>query len=214
MESVRRLAWRDLLAAPQQLLLGSCLAVLALLIGWEAWVSASAALYHPSVTPVAAANNPAQDQNAVERITGADLFGHAPATQAGGQAPPETNLQLVLRGVFSASDPSQASAIIETGDGHTQMVKVGVAVAAGTVLQQVFDNRVLLAHNGAIETLYFPTATDTEGQSDLTNNAPIDSGQVDASPEAAPAANDDLSTEQKRANILKRLEELRTRSSR
>jgi general secretion pathway protein C len=220
-ESARGLAWRDAFADPQQLLLGGCLLLLLLLIGGELWTGVAAALYQPPAVATAPATE-GPDHNNVESITTADLFGHAPqTTQAGNQALPETNLQLTLRGVFTATDPHQASAIIETGDGHAQVVRVGISVGPDTVLQQVYDNRVVLARNGALENLYFPTPIDS-GDAGLPASAGdgTPSDEAGSQPDntegnAAPGNNnEDLSSDQKRANILKRLEELRMRSSR
>jgi type II secretory pathway component PulC len=204
-ESGREQFWRDALAEPQRLLLGGCLLVFLLLIGWELWLAVGAALYRPAEhTAAAAANNAHEDD--VKRIAAAQLFGNAPG-QTGADAAPETTLQLTLRGVFAASDPQQASAIIETGDGKARIVKVGSSIADDTVLRQVYDNRVVLAHNGATESLYFPTPLDTGAG----NIAPATEGQDEDGNTPAPA-NSELTQDQKRANILRRLEELRARA--
>ena len=217
MESARGLAWRDALAEPQRLLLGGCLLLSVLLIGWEIRLSVGGALYAPGVAATAVVTS-AQDRNYAERIASADLFGHGTLSgpSSGGNQPlPETNLQLTLRGVFTASDPSHASAIIETGDGHAQVVRVGIAVAPDTVLHQVYGNRVVLARNGALENLYFPAA-DTDSGLPPSVGSPT-SGDSAKAPENADndagSGGGDLSADQKRANILKRLEELRQRSS-
>jgi type II secretory pathway component PulC len=216
-ESVRGLAWRDAFAEPQQLLLGGCLLLLVLLIGWEVWVGINAALYQPPVT-AAATVVAGEDNNPAERIAAANLFGQAPQnTASGNQLLPETNLQLTLRGVFTASDSNRASAIIETGDGRAQVIRVGIAVAPDTVLQQVYDNRVVLARHGALENLYFPAATDSDAGLPVSDSgsAPMENlSQPDTTDGAAGPTSEDLSADQKRANILKRLEELRQRSSR
>lgn len=210
MELTREQAWRAFLAEPQRPLLAACLLVLTALIAWEIWLAAEATLYHPR-SRAAAASAAATQGDDVQRITAAQLFGRAPGgLQPGDQPPPETALQLTLRGVFAASNPHLASAIIETADGKAQVVKVGSAIANNTVLQQVYDNRVVLAHNGAMESLFFPTQLQSSPQSGDTASG-LDTQAGDG---AAPAAAGELTKEQKRANILRRLEELRARSSR
>lgn len=205
MELARASNWQDLIAAPQRLLALVCGLVLAALIGWELYNGLTTALRQPDVAATAgAATAPAGDE--AERVAAANLFGVAPDSALPSDQPlPETSLALVLRGVFTASDPKQASAIIEGAEGETQMVRVGASVAPNTVLDQVYSNRVVLARNGLQESLYFPTPAAGEG------------GELPPLPtatggEQAPLSSEELTAEQKRANILRRLEELRSRS--
>lgn len=205
MEIARGTDWQNLLSAPQRLLAWACGLVLAALIGWELYTGAATALQQPHTT-AANANTTASAGDEVERISAANLFGVAPnAALPTDQPLPETGLALVLRGVFTATDPKQASAIIESGEGQTQMVRVGGSVAPNTVLDQVYPNRVVLARNGLQESLYFPTPD--AGESGELPSLPAAVGGEQPSP-----SNEELTTEQKRANILRRLEELRSRS--
>jgi type II secretory pathway component PulC len=219
-ESSRGLVWRDALAEPQRWLLGACLLVVLALVVRELWTGISAAFYHPSIS-AAAGTAPGQEQDLVERITGANLFGHAPQTpQQGDQSLPQTNLQLTLRGVFTATNPNLASAIIESGDGKALVLRVGASVAPDTVLHQVHANRVVLSRNGSMENLFFPAPQEGEsGPAVSQDSGPsVADGETDTMPAesdgAAAVSGEDLNADQKRANILRRLEELRMRSSR
>lgn len=197
---------------PQRPLMILCAALLLALIGWELWTALHAAFYHPAAAPQTSAR-PAQTADQVNQITAADLFGHAAAGANGAQQLPQTSAQLVLRGVFTASDPQQASAIIETSDGHAQVFRAGASVAPDTVLREVYGDRVVLARNGAMENLYFPALAENEG------GAAPEQGPAGAPAEApppntaSPAPEGELTADQKRANILRRLEELRARGS-
>jgi type II secretory pathway component PulC len=202
------LAWRRLIEHPQQWILGGCVAVLLWLIGSEIWLTSRAFLSLPSASSTPAAGT-AADRSHADQIVAAQLFGRAPAQAAGG-AVPQTDMQLTLRGVFTAADPRNASAMLETGDGKMQIVKQGSNVAPDTTLEQVTSSHIVLLRNGGRESLYFPTpqpgdATPAEGMPPASAGAgedTQDSPPAGASPE-----------ELKRAAILRRLEELRARSS-
>jgi len=208
-EMIRSLTWRRLIENPQPWVLAACAAVLLFLFGNEIWITSHALFYRPAV---AAASTPSRDVSraSIEHIIGAELFGRAPAQSAGNQTPPETSLQLTLRGVFTADDPHRASAMIESSDGHAQIVKAGANVAADTVLQQVFSNRVVLMRNGIPESLYFPAPPTNAGESSVAQNDVVPGADAPVSVDDHPAASPE---ELKRAAILRRLEELRARSS-
>jgi general secretion pathway protein C len=202
-----------LLVRPRRLLLGLCAAILLALIATELWTTFHAVFHRPAAGAQARPATPGQSDNRVEQITGADLFGHSTAPgPSQEQQLPETSAQLTLRGVFAARDPSEASAIIETGDGHAQIVKPGASVAPDTVLREVHADRVVLSRNGAMENLYFPSPQDnTSGLSPAPG--PDNGAAATAQPNASSAPGGGLTAEQKRANILRRLEELRMRNS-
>ena len=207
MEMIRSLTWRRLIENPQPWVMAGCAALFLLLIGNEIWSSSRAFFYRP-VNATAVAIHSDTSRSSVEHIVGAALFGHA-AGQSGSQTPPETNLQLTLRGVFTSEDPHRASAMIESGDGHAQIVKAGANVASDTVLQQVFSNRVVLLRNGVPESLYFPTPQASDDSSIAQNSVAPGAATPPASDDNVGASPEEL----KRAAILRRLEELRARSS-
>ena len=204
--------WRSAIENPQPLARALCIVVATALIGFELWSALAAQFNAPSAarshTGAAAARNAAN----IEQITAADLFGHAASQNAN---LPQTDLQVTLRAVFAASDPQAASAVIETGDGNTQMVKIGGAIGSSATLQTVYSNRVVLARNGALETLYFPapqesTATNLAQNTQLPNTLPSNT-QSAADTNLPPGTSAD---EIKRAAILQRLEELRANTPR
>lgn len=209
MELIRSSTWRRLAEQPQQWVLGACIAILLWLIGGELWLAARGFSYSAEpATPQSSA--PLEIDNPAEQIVAASLFGQAAATATSGPLQ-ETDLQLTLRGVFTASDPGNASAMLELPDGRAQIVRVGGSVAPGTTLQEVFSNHIVLARNGVQESLYFPTPQSSDVATATTEGSvpeatpglePADAPPAGASPE-----------EIKRAAILRRLEELRARSS-
>mgnify|MGYP000536604720 CR=1 FL=1 len=89
------------------------------------------------------------------------LFGQNPSTTS--HTPlPSTKLQLILRGAFTANDPSNATAIIENAD-QTRSYRVGSLITGNTKLHAVHSERVVLSNNGKLETLYFPIADPVTG---------------------------------------------------
>ncbi len=207
MEAGHSSLWRNAIDNPQPWVSGFCAVVFAILIGVEIWSTATALRLSPSTVKVSNVNSPERDQQLVTRITEAELFGHAPNQDIN---LPETGLQVSLRAVFAAADPKQASAVIETADGHSEIVKVGGSIGGSATLNEVLDNRVVLARNGVLETLYFPPPQ----ESAEFNVAQVERPATTGEPTNAPVVPADASPDEiKRAAILQRLEELRARSS-
>lgn len=196
--------WRSITDNPQPWVLGFCAVVFAVLIGAEIWPVVASLHSGDSDSALRPARADAHDEQWARRITDAELFGHAADT---GNLP-ETDLKITLRAVFAARDPKQASAVIETADGHSEIVRVGGGIGGGAVLQQVLDNRVVLARNGALETLYFP-APQESGELATAQSPQAAAGGPATTTNLPPGASPD---EIKRAAILQRLEELRARS--
>lgn len=196
--------WRNAIANPQPWVLGACIVVFALLIAREIWPAISALGASATTQRTAAVAD--RDQQLAARITEAQLFGRAPNQN---DNLPQTDLQVTLRAVFASADPKQASAVIETSDGQSQIVRVGGTIAGNSMLQEVHDTRVVLSRNGTLETLYFPAPQEsTEFAVAQATPAPAgDSANMPALP--ADASPDEI----KRAAILQRLEELRARSA-
>lgn len=211
MQAGRLPIWRSAIDHPQPLARALCIVVAAVLIGLELWSAVSAQMDKPSTssTRTASASNDAVN---IEQITSAELFGHNASQNAN---LPQTTLPVTLRAVFAASDAKTASAVIESNDGRTQIIKVGGTVDASTTLQAVNSNSVVLMRNGELETLYFPTPQESP-------SLPYDSlasTQNQAAPTTATAAGVNLpagmtAEEIKRSAILQRLEELRARTPR
>lgn len=194
---------RDMIEQPQRWAVGLCALVAAVLIAIEAGgMAMTLRTAGPSVNQPPAAQATA---DYVGQVSGANLFGRAPAA-ANDQTLPQTQLQVTLRGVFTADDPALASAIIETEDGKMQIVRAGTNIGNDTTLQRVYANRVVLARGGIMENLYFPTST-TSSPGDMATPAAV----VEAPP--VNAADDALAADERKANIMRRLEELRSRGA-
>lgn len=198
MEWGRIQTWRDLSEQPERWAVALCALIVALLIGIEARGLLAALRQPATLIATAAATAPAEDY--AGRISNANLFGVAPPA-AGDQSLPSTQLQLTLRGVFTADDPALASAIIENSDGKMQIVKTGASVGADATLRQVYANRVVIERSGLQENLYFPT-----------NASPEFAAAAEPAPGLS-APTDSLSEDERKANIIRRLEELRARGS-
>lgn len=206
MQADRLPTWRSAIENPQPFVRALCIVMAVALIGFELWQSIASYVDKPDVAKTGPRTTGPSAANA-EQIAAADLFGHA-ASQNGNL--PQTDLQVTLRAVFAASNPASASAVIETGDGSTQIVKVGGAIGSAATLQTVYPNRVVLMRNGVLETLYFPAPQDSVAPA-LAQTAPPPDANAPADPNLPAGAS---AEEIKRAAILQRLEELRARSPR
>ena len=92
----------------------------------------------------------------VQAIVGANLFGTA-QTDAPVEGPaPETQLNLVLSGVFAAEKPDKGWAIIGDSAQQTKVYYVGDTIRSGTRLHAVYLDRVILDRSGQLETLALP----------------------------------------------------------
>lgn len=196
---------RALLEQPRQLLSIAVAAVAAVLIGNELLVVLDTAI-EPTVTS-AARNDANVSGNPVATISEAGLFGAAatPVESGDDEGLPQSSAQLILRGVFTGQTPDQGSAIIELPDGSTRMVRAGGSLDNGVVLQRIYPGRVVLNRNGLQESLSFPTAEEYAALPESIS-APASEAAAGETPAAT------LSDDEKRTNILRRLEELRSRS--
>lgn len=200
--------WRNAIDNPQSIARVICVIVAVALIGFELWSTLSAHFDTPSAASPRAGIAATHNATNIEQITTADLFGHA-ANQNSNL--PETDLQVILRAVFAASDPQAASAVIETSDGSTQIVKIGGAIGSSTTLQSVYPNRVVLSRNGSLETLYFPTSQESSATNNVAQTAALSNTP---NPEVMTLPPGASPLEIKQAAILQRLEELRARTPR
>lgn len=90
-------------------------------------------------------------------IVARHLFGQAQAVGAGqGSAIPETQLQLVLRGVMASGDPRTATAIIADPSGNENFYRVGKELPGSAILKEVHDQHIVLSRGGRIEVLRLP----------------------------------------------------------
>lgn len=144
---------------------------------------------------------PISESKSINGSGGAELLFGQTQSSTSQAPPPSTKLQLTLRGAFTASDPSNATAIIET-DKLTRSYRVNTLITGNTKLHAVYSDRVVLSNNGQLETLYFPVVDPAAGlaQSIIQQQDTTTSSQ-------APA----LSEQQRKAMIKKRLQELRAK---
>lgn len=195
-------SWQETLARPPRWLPWLVLAVVVAALGAAVVDITRAWRYQPTAAAVAA---PAPATDYAERIAIAAWFG-APAAVESTAAQPLTDstLGLTLRAVFVGSEGGAASAMVETVDGRTEVVRLGAELAPGATLQEVRADRIVLLRNGRREQLHFPTGGEQPVLADARSEPP-------AATSAAAAAG--MTEEQKRANILRRLEELRARGA-
>ncbi len=192
---------RALLEQPRQLLTVAFALVAALLIGFELKALVDTGL---TAEQPASPRTPSASSDPVATVTGAGLFGTPALTSPGDDALlPQTSMQLILRGVFTGNSPEQGSAIFELPDGNTRMARAGGSLGDDVVLERIYPGRVVLNRNGLQEYLTFPS-TEEYAEAAAAIATPADT--------ATAPATETLDEDEKRANILRRLEELRARS--
>ena len=116
-----------------------------------------------SATPAAAGAKKSGDQPLAGKIVSWNLFGKfekqkpilAPVEQVAESAP-DTRLNLKLRGVFASPNPKVARAIIADAKSNEDSYAVGDSLPGGAILSQVFSDKVIIEHNGRLETLRLP----------------------------------------------------------
>ncbi|WP_455212707.1 type II secretion system protein GspC [Kaarinaea lacus] len=101
------------------------------------------------------------DQPLAAKISQYHLFGKfeikkAPPPKMEVATAPETRLNLKLRGVFSSQDKEIARAIIADAKGDDESYAIGDEVPGGAILNDIFEDRVILERNGQLETLKLP----------------------------------------------------------
>lgn len=77
-----------------------------------------------------------------------------PEVVAVAQQAPETQLNLVLRGIRGGADPQSGAAIIQTPDNRQQFFSVGATVMDGVTLEEVHVDHVIISRRGIAESLY------------------------------------------------------------
>ena len=114
-----------------------------------------------------------------QKIAGWNLFGKVEVKKAepvpvlNPETAPDTRLNLKLRGVFAATNPRHSRAIIADEKNNEDSYAVGDTLPGGAVLNQVFPDKVILEHNGALETLRLPV-DDSPGAG---GSVPINNGR-------------------------------------
>ncbi len=197
--------------------------IVALLILWQLFVFYSGITFSPEVQqPVTQTTNTNTQAYQVSSITSKNLFGQADPDQALSANLPTTSLQLMLRGVFTSTNPTQGSAIIESPDGTTRSFKVNSTVFGNAKLHSVFADRIVLSQSGELETLYFPTPSSTASNTnqlsvnDLPQNVQTLVRNTMTAEEISSTrqqlSSSSLTAEERQQLIRQRLQELRNRA--
>lgn len=181
---------------PIQKLNFSIALLLVVVLAWQAsrltWLLLPTRTDTPQAAPVAASRGTVDQTGQLERLINAHLFGKfeekakAPVVQTVAADAPKTNLNLKLTGVVSTSKehPEQGAAVIENNGVELAYAVDEQIEGAPAVLKQVFDDRVIIAVNGRMETLMLDGI---EYQRLSEANAPIQDGQLqEFTPDTAP----------------------------
>jgi type II secretion system protein C len=92
----------------------------------------------------------------VTAITGAHLFGAAPALKQDGANAPQTSIPLVLTGTIAGNDPQNGLAILGQTAQTAKVYAVGDNVPGGAKLHSVYSDRVVIDRDGQLESLALP----------------------------------------------------------
>lgn len=112
-----------------------------------------------SVAPMAHPSNSGQVEQPATRIDIAalNLFGEVAAEPAPAMVDaPRTSLNLQLLGVFSATDPKRASAIVAEVGKQGLLYHVDEKMPGNATLSSVHPDHILIKRNGRLEKLAFP----------------------------------------------------------
>lgn len=142
-----------------------CLAA-TLALAWEAarltwllWPMPETAAPPPRSSP--GDDSPAaQSRFDTRALTSAHLFGEAVAgtveTRAAPIDAPDTTLNLSLRGILHNSDPEYSRALVQEGNGDTEVLAPGAEMAGGAILDAIYADRVILRRGDRHEALRLP----------------------------------------------------------
>ncbi|HEY6482308.1 MAG TPA: type II secretion system protein GspC [Steroidobacteraceae bacterium] len=150
--------WRELLLAR-----GPRIAtwILALALGVQAAIIVTnlAGSGAPKPTAAALASTPATNTSVnVAAIVNTHLFGKPPVSAASQDAAhaPQTAIPLVLTGIIAADDPRDGLAILGQNAASAKVYAVGDSVPGGAKLHSVYTDRVVIEHDGNLESLALP----------------------------------------------------------
>jgi general secretion pathway protein C len=108
-------------------------------------------------------------------IVNAHLFGRAADNNPDNA--PQTAVSLVLSGVLAVSNPEQGMAILGPSTATAKLYVAGSALPGGVKLHAIYNDRVLLERDGALEALYLPKQSSSSNEPALQNataqNSPV-----------------------------------------
>lgn len=99
------------------------------------------------------------NQPRLQTVAALHLFGEARQKPVVRDAPieaPKTGLKLTLRGVFAASVPEQAMALIADARGDEKVYQKSDTIFSGVTLYAIYPDKVILERGGNFETLNLP----------------------------------------------------------
>lgn len=99
---------------------------------------------------------------ALNTLTAAHLFGAA-ATQAAARSAGVSRAPLVLTGIIATGDPTDGFAILGTSAESTHVFHAGSQAAPGTIVAEVYPQRVILLRDGERLVLTLPKAVSAPG---------------------------------------------------
>ncbi|TDO96206.1 type II secretion system protein N [Marinomonas balearica] len=135
------------------------------LIAWQAgkWVTVGTVghdeLYLPKVYEPTRQSN----ENSIPTPS-KDMFGVLPTVKKEASLDKtikKTKLNLLLKGVFPASEKSNGMAIITSKGAKDTLYKVGEKISSNVKLNEVFDSYVIIERSGVKEKLTFPDASNS-----------------------------------------------------
>jgi general secretion pathway protein C len=134
-------------------------AVLVVLLAWQlvhlAWVLLGAGT--PAGGPQGATAAAPMPGVNVPAIVNAHLFGTGGTPATGDSGPvAATSMSLVLVGTIANSDPKLGYAIIGESPTSAKVYAVGKTITGGTLLHEVYADRVILDRGGRLEALMLP----------------------------------------------------------
>jgi len=82
---------------------------------------------------------------------------------------PDTQLRLTLKGVMASPDMMDAWAIVADRMGNEDSYGVDSNLPGGAILKEIYSDRIILEHNGRLETLRLPK-TDATGNKSISSS--------------------------------------------
>jgi len=86
------------------------------------------------------------------------------------QEAPDTQLRLTLKGVVASDDMMDAWAIIADRTGNEDSYGIDSPLPDGAILKEIYSDRIILLHNGRLETLRLPK-NEVKGTNARSNNS-------------------------------------------
>lgn len=85
------------------------------------------------------------------------------------QDAPDTQLRLTLKGVVASDDMMDAWAIVADRMGNEDSYGIDAPLPGGAILKEIYSDRIILLHNGRLETLRLPK-NELKGNSNVSSS--------------------------------------------